>query len=343
VAELIKAHRTTLVFVNTRRLSERIAHQLQERLGDEAVLPHHWSLSRQLRLTAEERLKEGQLKAVVATASLELGIDIGTVDLVCQIGSPRSIAVALQRVGRSGHWVGALPEGRFFTATRDELVECAALVRAIRKGELDRLDIPESPLDILAQQSVAEVACDEYAEAELLELIRSAYPYRNLSEKEFDEVVDVLSEGIATSRGRRGAYLHRDRVNRRLRARRGARLAAITSGGAIPDNAQYAVIAEPEGAKVGRLMKTSRLRVRSAMCSCWEPRRGGFAASSRAVCASRTQRELRHQFRFGSGKPRVTPSSCRAKFPLCAKTYSRRSNKGAPPLPGTTSPTRGGC
>lgn len=253
VAELIKAHQTTLVFVNTRRLSERIAHQLQERLGDEAVLPHHGSLSRQLRLAAEERLKEGQLKAVVATASLELGIDIGTVDLVCQIGSPRSIAVALQRVGRSGHWVGALPEGRFFPTTRDELVECAALVRAIRKGELDRLDIPESPLDILAQQIVAEVACAEYAEVDLLELIRSAYPYRNLSEKEFDEVVDVLSEGIATSRGRSGAYLHRDRVNGRLRARRGARLAAITSGGAIPDNAQYAVIAEPEGTKVGTI------------------------------------------------------------------------------------------
>ena len=253
VAELIKAHQTTLVFVNTRRLSERIAHQLQERLGDEAVLPHHGSLSRQLRLAAEERLKEGQLKAVVATASLELGIDIGTVDLVCQIGSPRSIAVALQRVGRSGHWVGALPEGRFFPTARDELVECAALVRAIRKGELDRLEIPESPLDILAQQIVAEVACAEYTEADLLALIRSAYPYRNLSEKEFDEVVDVLSEGIATSRGRSGAYLHRDRVNRRLRARRGARLAAITSGGAIPDNAQYAVIAEPEGTRVGTL------------------------------------------------------------------------------------------
>ena len=253
VAELIKARQTTLVFVNTRRLSERIAHQLQERLGDDAVLPHHGSLSRQLRLAAEERLKEGQLKAVVATASLELGIDIGTVDLVCQVGSPRSIAVALQRVGRSGHWVGALPEGRFFPTTRDELVECAALVRAIRKGELDRLEIPESPLDILAQQIVAEVACAEYKKADLLALIRSAYPYRNLSEKEFDEVVDVLSEGIATSRGRSGAYLHRDRVNGRLRARRGARLAAITSGGAIPDNAQYAVIAEPEGTKVGTI------------------------------------------------------------------------------------------
>ncbi len=253
LAELIKAHRTTLVFVNTRRLSERIAHQLQQRLGEDAVLPHHGSLSRQLRLNAEERLKGGELKAVVATASLELGIDIGTVDLACQIGSPRSIAVALQRVGRSGHWVGALPEGRFFPTTRDELVECAALVRAIRKGELDRLEIPEAPLDILAQQLVAEVACDEYTEEELLKLARAAYPYRNLKQKEFDEVVDILAEGIATSRGRSGAYLHRDRVNGRVRARRGARLAAITSGGAIPDNAQYAVIAEPEGTKVGML------------------------------------------------------------------------------------------
>ncbi|MDA1313436.1 MAG: DEAD/DEAH box helicase, partial [Acidobacteria bacterium] len=253
LAELIKAHRTTLVFVNTRRLSERIAHQLQERLGEDAVLSHHGSLSRQLRLNAEERLKEGELKAVVATASLELGIDIGTVDLACLIGSPRSIAVALQRVGRSGHWVGALPQGRFFPTTRDELIECAALVRAIRKGELDRLEIPEAPLDILAQQLVAEVACEEYAEADLLALVRSAYPYRNLKQKDFDEVVDVLSEGIAHSRGRSGAYLHRDRVNGRLRARRGARLAAITSGGAIPDNAQYAVIAEPEGTKVGML------------------------------------------------------------------------------------------
>jgi ATP-dependent Lhr-like helicase len=253
LAGLIKAHRTTLVFVNTRRLSERVAHQLQQRLGEDAVLPHHGSLSRQLRLAAEERLKEGELKAVVATASLELGIDIGTVDLACQIGSPRSIAVALQRVGRSGHWVGALPEGRFFPTTRDELVECAALVRAIRKGELDRLEIPEAPRDILAQQLVAEVACDEYAEEELLKLVRSAYPYRDLKREDFDEVVDVLAEGIATSRGRSGAYLHRDRVNGRVRARRGARLAAITSGGAIPDNAQYAVIAEPEGTKVGML------------------------------------------------------------------------------------------
>ena len=253
LAELIRAHRTTLVFVNTRRLSERVTHQLQERLGEDVVLPHHGSLSRQLRLNAEQRLKEGQLRAVVATASLELGIDIGTVDLVCQIGSPRSIAVSLQRVGRSGHWVGATPKGHFFPTTRDELVECAALVRAIRKGELDRLEIPAAPLDILAQQIVAEVACNDYREEDLLALVRAAYPYRDLSQADFDAVVDILSEGIATSRGRSGAYLHRDRVNGRVRARRGARLAAITSGGAIPDNAQYLVVAEPEGTKIGSL------------------------------------------------------------------------------------------
>ena len=253
LAALIGAHRTTLIFVNTRRLAERVTHQLQERLGEDAVLPHHGSLSRQLRLNAEQRLKEGRLRAVVATASLELGIDIGTVDLVCQIGSPRSITVSLQRVGRSGHWVGATPKGRFFPTTRDELVECAALVRAIRKGELDRLEIPAAPLDILAQQIVAEVAGQDYREEDLLALLRAAYPYRDLSQDDFDDVVDVLSEGIATSRGRSGAYLHRDRVNGRVRARRGARLAAITSGGAIPDNAQYLVVAEPEGTKVGSI------------------------------------------------------------------------------------------
>jgi ATP-dependent Lhr-like helicase len=220
LAELIRAHRTTLVFVNTRRLSERVAHHLAERLGADVVLPHHGSLSRQLRFSAEQRLKDGQLRAVVATASLELGIDIGTVDLVCQIGSPRSIAVALQRVGRSGHWVGAMPHGRLFATTRDELIECAALVRAIRKGELDRLEIPEAPLDILAQQIVAAAACDEYTEEELAALVRSAYPYRNLSGEDFEAVLETLSEGIATSRGRSGTYLHRDRVNGRIRGRR---------------------------------------------------------------------------------------------------------------------------
>ena len=253
VAELILARRTTLVFVNTRRLSERVAHALNERLGEHVVLPHHGSLSRSHRLDAEARLKSGDLRGVVATASLELGIDIGTVDLVCQIGSPRSIAVALQRVGRSGHWVGAKPEGRLFATTRDELLECAALVSAIRRGELDRLEIPECPLDILAQQIVAAAAAEAWNEDDLFALVRRTYPYRNLSRKAFDEVVEMLSEGIAHSRGRSGAYLHRDRINHVVRGRRGARLAAITSGGAIPETANYAVIAEPDGKVVGTL------------------------------------------------------------------------------------------
>ena len=253
LAELILANRTTLVFVNTRRLSERVAHALGERLGANAVLPHHGSLSRQLRLDAEAQLKTGKLRAVVATASLELGIDIGTVDLVCQIGSPRSIAVALQRIGRSGHWVGARPSGRLFATTRDELIECAALVSAIRKGELERIEIPENALDILAQQIVAAASAEQWDVDDLFELFRSAYPYRNLDREQFDIVVDMLSEGIATSRGRGGAMLHYDRVNGRVKGRRGARLAAITSGGAIPENANYAVVAEPDGKTIGTL------------------------------------------------------------------------------------------
>jgi ATP-dependent helicase Lhr and Lhr-like helicase len=251
IAALIAEHRTTLVFVGTRRLSERVAFALTQRLGDGVVLPHHGSLSRSLRFLAESRLKEGELRAVVATASLELGIDIGTVDLVVQIGSPRSIAVGLQRIGRSGHWVGAKPKGVLYATTRDELIECAALVRAIRSGEMDRLRIPSAPLDILAQQLVAACATDEWREGDLFAFVRTTYPYRELARKDFDDVLAMLAEGIATSRGRSGTFLHHDRVNGRIRARRGARLAAITSGGAIPDRADYAVIAEPEGAKVG--------------------------------------------------------------------------------------------
>ena len=253
LGEYILAHRTTLVFVNTRRLSERVTHALEERLGPNVVLPHHGSLSRRLRFEAESRLKNGDLRAVVATASLELGIDIGTVDLVCQIGSTRSIAVALQRVGRAGHRMTAIPKGRLFPATRDELVECAALISSIRKGDLERLQIPENALDILAQQIVAACAVESWSEDDLYALIQSAYPYRNLPRDDFDAVVTMLSEGIATSRGRSGAMLHRDQVNGRVKGRRGARLAAITSGGAIPENANYAVIAEPEGKTVGTL------------------------------------------------------------------------------------------
>ncbi|MGD0792752.1 MAG: DEAD/DEAH box helicase [Terriglobales bacterium] len=266
IVQLVNAHRSTLVFVNTRRLAERISHQLGERLGEENVAAHHGSLSRKLRLEAERKLKEGQVKVLVATASLELGIDVGTVDLVCHISSPRSIAVALQRVGRSGHWRGAVPKGRFFVTTRDDLAECAVLVRAIRLGELDRLIFPEASLDVLAQQIVACCAAsgsaatanksgdqsnDGWDEDELFALVKRAYPYRNLARETFDAVLVMLSEGIASQRGRYGAYLHHDRINRKLRARRGARLAAITSGGTIPDNALYTVVAEPEGVVVG--------------------------------------------------------------------------------------------
>ncbi|HXA50801.1 MAG TPA: helicase-related protein, partial [Candidatus Acidoferrum sp.] len=253
VARHIAEHRTTLVFVNTRRMAERAAHALSTRLGENVVLPHHGSLSRTLRFDAESRLKGGELKAVVATASLELGIDIGSIDLVIQLGSTRSIATALQRVGRSGHWIGARPKGVLLPTTRDELIECAALIHAIRSGDLERITMPENALDILAQQLVAESAADSWAEEDLYALARTARPYRNLGRKDFDDVVHMLSEGIATSRGRSGALLHRDGVNERVRGRRGARLAAITSGGAIPETAAYTVLAEPEGKTVGTL------------------------------------------------------------------------------------------
>jgi ATP-dependent Lhr-like helicase len=248
---LVEQHRSTLVFVNTRRMAERVAHQLGERIGEENVVAHHGSLSRKLRLAAEKKLKEGQVRVLVATASLELGIDVGTVDLVVQINSPRAIAVTLQRVGRSGHWRGAVPKGRLFCTTRDDLLECAALVWAIRQGDLDRLMIPEAPLDVLAQQIVAACAAEEWGEDDLFALVRRAYPYRNLTRPVFDSILEMLSEGIAAKRGRYGAYIHRDRVNGKLRPRRGARLAAITSGGAIPDNSLYAVVAEPDGIVVG--------------------------------------------------------------------------------------------
>ncbi len=248
---LVAQHRSTLVFVNTRRMAERLCHELGERIGEENVAAHHGSLSRKLRLAAEKKLKEGQVRVLVATASLELGIDVGTVDLAVQINSPRAIAVALQRVGRSGHWRGAVPKGRFFTTTRDDLMECAALVRAIKLGDLDRLIIPEAPLDVLAQQIVAACASEEWREDEMFALARRAYPYRDLKRETFDSILEMLSEGIAARRGRYGAYVHRDRVNGMLRARRGARLAAITSGGAIPDNSLYTVVAEPDGVVVG--------------------------------------------------------------------------------------------
>lgn len=306
LAELANQHRSTLVFVNTRRLAERVAHNLAERMGEDQVAAHHGSLARKLRLDAEQKLKSGQIKLLVATASLQLGIDVGFVDLVCQLESPRAIAVALQRVGRAGHWRGAIPKGRFFPSTRDDLIECAALIQSIRSGELDRVIIPQSPLDILAQQIVAEVSansapalkikgtaiaeleaedslfygstqelrespnnalksletraatvalvpeietgCDEN---ELFDLVRRAYSYRDLTRQQYEDVLKMLSEGIAANRGRYGAYIHRDRVNARLRARRGARMTAITSGGAIPETALFNVVCMPEGVTVG--------------------------------------------------------------------------------------------
>ena len=254
LAALVREHRTTLVFVNTRRLAERVAHHLEERLKDlgaGAVAAHHGSLSRQIRLSAEERLKSGMTRVVVATASLELGIDVGTVDLVCQIGSPRAIATCLQRIGRAGHWIRAIPKGRLFATTRDELLECAALIRAIRAGTLDQISIPSAPLDILAQQLVAAAATHAWTEADLYTLVRRAFPYRDLDRADFDRIVQMLANGISTNRGRGLAFLHHDRIHHTVKGRRGARLAAITSGGAIPDTANYAVVAEPEGTVVG--------------------------------------------------------------------------------------------
>ncbi len=251
LAELVTAHRTTLVFVNTRRLVERVARHLSERLGGENVGAHHGSLAKERRLEAEQRLKRGELKVLVATASLELGIDIGDVDLVCQIGSTRSIGTFLQRVGRAGHAVGGTSKGRLFPLSRDELVECAALLRAVRQGELDRLMVPQNALDVLCQQIVAEVAAREWRTDELFETFRRAHPYRNLTAAQFEECIDMLAAGFSTRRGRHTALLHHDSVNRMLRPRKSSRLTAITSGGAIPDNADYRVLMEPAGLLVG--------------------------------------------------------------------------------------------
>jgi ATP-dependent helicase Lhr and Lhr-like helicase len=253
LVELIEAHRTTLVFVNTRRMAERAARALTERLGEDRVTAHHGSLAKEQRLNAEQRLKRGELKALVATASLELGIDIGAIDLVCQIGSPHSIATFLQRVGRSGHALEATPKGRLFPLSRDELVECAALLECTRRGELDRLMLPSCPLDVLAQQIVAEVAAREWDEDELYALVRQAWPYRDLAREDFSAIIRMVGDGFSTRRGRRGALIHYDEINRKLRSRRGARLTALTSGGTIPDTADYQVLLEPENHVIGTI------------------------------------------------------------------------------------------
>ena len=253
IENLINQHKTTLIFVNTRRLAERMAHHLTERLGEKIITAHHGSMSKDHRLDAEQRLKAGNLKALVATASLELGIDIGSVDLVIQIGSPKSIAAFLQRVGRSGHSVKGTPKGRLFPLSRDELIECTALLDAVRRGELDKIIMPEKPLDILAQQIVAEVASRDYTVEDLYRQMKKAYPYRELSKKDFQAIIQMLADGFTTRRGRRSAYLHYDMVNERLKARKGARLTALVSGGAIPDNFDFDVMLEPQNIFVGTL------------------------------------------------------------------------------------------
>jgi len=251
LTDLINQHQTTIVFVNTRKQAERVARHLAERVGEELVTAHHGSLAKEIRLAAEEKLKTGKLKALVATASLELGIDIGHVDLVCQLGSPHRIAAFLQRVGRSGHTVAGTPKGRLFPLSRDDLVECAALLRWARAGVLDRLWVVEHPADVLAQQIVAESAAEDWATDDLFDLVRRAYPYRDLSRQEFDQIVQMVAQGFTTRRGRRGALVHYDGVNQRLRGRRGARMLALTSGGAIPETADYRVLLEPEGTFIG--------------------------------------------------------------------------------------------
>jgi len=251
VCELVEQHRTTLVFVNTRRMAERAAHHLGEKLGKDAVAAHHGSLSKELRLDAEQRLKRGELRVLVATASLELGIDIGDVDLVCQLGSPRSIAAFLQRVGRSGHYVGGTPKGRLFPQTRDELVECAALLDGVQRGELDALIMPDAPLDVLAQQIVAEAACQEWSEDALFDWVRRAWPYAQLKREDFNAIVRMLADGFTTRRGIRAGYLHRDAVNRVVRGRKGGRTTALMSGGTIPDTGDYSVVMEPESVFIG--------------------------------------------------------------------------------------------
>ncbi len=251
LAQLSREHRTTLVFVNTRRLAERLARHLSERLGRDAVAAHHGSLAKEQRLEAEQRLKRGELRLLVATASLELGLDIGEVELVCQIASPRSIAAFLQRVGRSGHQVGGTPKGRLFSTSLDDLIECTALLDCVRRGELDTLHIPVAPLDVLAQQIIAEVSCQEWHQDALLALIQRAMPFASLDPAHYHAVLAMLADGYSGRQGVRSAYLHRDAVSGTLRGRRGAQLTAVTSGGTIPDNADYSVVLEPQGLNVG--------------------------------------------------------------------------------------------
>ena len=251
IAALAREHRTTLVFVNTRRLAERLTRHLSERLGQAAVAAHHGSLAKEHRLAAEQRLKAGELQVLVATASLELGIDIGEVELVCQIASPGSISAFLQRVGRSGHQVEGVPKGRLFPTSRDDLIECVALLDCVRQGELDHVQVPKAPLDVLAQQIVAEVSNQPWPEQALYDCLRQAMPYAELDPAHYQALLRMLAEGYNGRQGVRSAYLHRDAVSGTLRGRRGSQLTALTSGGTLPETADYAVLLEPQSLNIG--------------------------------------------------------------------------------------------
>ena len=324
LSELIDAHRTTLIFVNTRRLAERTARALSERLGTDQITAHHGSMSKEHRRDAEHRLKQGELKALVATASLELGIDIGDVDLVCQLGSPRSIASFLQRVGRSGHAVNGLPKGRLFPFSRDDLAECAALLDSVRRGELDRLDVQDQPLDVLAQQIVAEVAARDWNEDELLALLRRAWPYRNLTEADFSSVVTMLAEGFTTRRGRRGALIHHDAVNHRLRGRRGARLDGADLRRRNPGQRRL------PGACSSRTISSSAACTRISPSKAWRAIFFNSAinpiascGSSAALSASPMRMECRPRFRSGLAKRRAARRNSRSPSQDCGRRSQR--------------------
>ena len=315
IAEHVNGHRTTLVFVNTRSMAERVAHQLGERLGAKSRRRRGASraLSKERRQRVEARLRAGDLRALVATASLELGIDIGPVHPVCQIGSPRTIATFLQRIGRSSHTRSGTPRGVLYPTTRDELVECAALLRGVRGGRLDAIVMPQLPLDILAQQMVAESAAEQWASDELLELARRAAPFRDLSRSDFEDVTELLAEGIRTGRGRRAYYLHRDQVNGTVKARRGARLAALTSGGAIPELGDFRVVVEPDEAQVGSVHEDWAVESRPGDVFLLGTHSWRIRRVEQAPSASRTRAGRRRRSPTGRAKRRRAPGSSRGK------------------------------
>jgi ATP-dependent Lhr-like helicase len=333
LAVLAREHRTTLVFVNTRKMAERVARQLADRLGDDQVAAHHGSLSKERRLDAEQRLKSGQLRVVVATASLELGIDIGSVDLVSQIGSPRRIATLLQRVGRAGHTIHGTPKGRIFPETRDDLVECVALLAAVRRGELDRLILYDAPLDVLAQQIVAEVSSREWREDELFDLIRRAWPYRDLKREDYTSVIAMLAAGYTTRRGRRGGLIHRDEVQGRVVAKRSARMTAITSGGAIPDVADYRVVLDPDDTFLGTLNEDFAIEAMPATFSSWAIRRGASCKSPPVSCVWPMPTAPRRRFRSGLARRRDAPRSCRRSSAIFASRWNRCSSRVSASVP----------